>query len=204
MLGASLCFPFSPLPFSAFPFTLFPVFLFLLLSPDLKTSSQFKGILLLATFVIYVAVVAGLTVVPTHFARFRSAHPDHINLMPLQYSFRCFELARKRHPDLMGFCVRNTFGNILLFAPLGILLPLVSTRFRTLKRVLLLALCMSLTIEMIQLVLRFVGNPRAVDIDDVLLNTLGACLGFVVYDSLVQPLAKDEPARSDKSAGLDI
>ena len=130
---------------------------------------------------IYIAVVASLTIVPTHFARFSSADGDHINFMPLQYSFKCFELARTRIPDLMAFCLRNTFGNIGLFVPLGMLLPLVSRRFQSLKRVLLLGLCASLMIETIQFVLRFVGSPRAVDIDDVILNTLGAGVGFVIY-----------------------
>ena len=65
--------------------------------------------------------------------------------------------------------------------PLGILLPLVSNRLRTLKRVLVVALVLSLTIEATQFLLRFVGNPRAVDIDDVILNTLGACVGFALY-----------------------
>ncbi|HUS10297.1 MAG TPA: VanZ family protein [Pyrinomonadaceae bacterium] len=154
-----------------------------MLSAALKTSSQFKRRLLLATFVVYIAMIAALTIVPTHLERLRTVDPDHINLMPLQYSFKCFELARKRHPDLMGFCLRNTFGNILLFVPLGILLPFVSWRFQSLKRLLLLALCASLMIETIQFVMRFVGSPRAVDIDDVIFNTLGACVGFVIYGS---------------------
>jgi glycopeptide antibiotics resistance protein len=79
----------------------------------------------------------------------------------------------------------NTLGNVALFLPLGVLLPLVSNRFRLLKRVLVVALCMSLSIEAIQFVLRFLGNPRAVDIDDVILNTLGGCLGFAVYKLLI-------------------
>jgi glycopeptide antibiotics resistance protein len=33
--------------------------------------------------------------------------------------------------------------------------------------------------------LRFLGNPRSVDIDDVILNTLGACLGFACYQALI-------------------
>jgi glycopeptide antibiotics resistance protein len=174
VLGASICSP--------FPVTLFPASPFCYCLLILKTSSKFTKKLLVATFVVYIAVVAGLTIVPTRLGRFRIPDPDHINLLPLNYSFKCFELARKI-PALMSFCLRNTLGNIALFVPLGILLPLVTVRLRSLKRVLLLALCMSLTIETIQLVLRFVGSPRAVDIDDVILNTLGACVGFVIYRS---------------------
>ena len=89
----------------------------------------------------------------------------------------------------------NTLGNIALFLPLGILLPLLSNRFRSLSRVLLVALCLSLSIETTQFVLRFVGNPRAVDIDDVILNTLGACLGFAFYTYFIASYVTGRPAR---------
>ena len=142
--------------------------------------------ILAAILLVYLCVVAALTVVPTHlsFIRIRNNDSNHVNLVPLDYSFRCFRQDERMHPHLTGFCLRNTLGNVALFMPLGILLPLVDTRFRSLKRVLLLVLCLSLTIETLQFALRFVGNPRAVDIDDVLLNTLGACLGFLIYRGL--------------------
>ena len=138
----------------------------------------------MATLVVYLAMVAALTIVPTHLSRIRSADPNHINLIPLDYSYRCFLQDSGMHPHLTAFCLRNTLGNVALFMPLGILLPFVDKRFRSLRRVLLLALCMSLVIETLQFVLRFVGNPRAVDIDDVLLNTLGAVLGYLIYRGL--------------------
>ena len=137
--------------------------------------------MLLRTFGLYLGVVALPTIVPTHLSRFRNPHSYHINIVPLGYSFTCFLQNQVEHPHITAFCLRNTLGNFALFLPLGILLPLVSKRFLTLRRVLLTALCLSLSIEVIQFVLRFFGNPRAVDIDDVILNTLGACLGFVVY-----------------------
>ena len=86
----------------------------------------------------------------------------------------------------------NAFGNIALFLPLGILLPL-ATKFRSLKQVMLVALLLSFSIEAIQFALRFIGNARAVDIDDVILNTLGALLGFVILWAVHQ--------RQDAGAG---
>ena len=144
-----------------------------------------KG-LLVKVFVVYLAVVAVVTIIPTHISRLRSPHSEHVNLVPLDYSINCIVLALRRHPDLMAFCLRNTLGNIALFLPLGILLPLTFARFGTFMRVLGMAFCISLSIETIQFFSRFVGSPRAVDIDDVLLNTLGACLGFVVYRYVIQ------------------
>ena len=139
-----------------------------------------KGLLAI-TFAVYLVVVAAITIIPTHISRLRSPHADHVNLIPLNYSFKCFLQDQRAHPHLTAFCLRNTLGNIALFLPLGILLPLTFDRFRTLKRVLLIAFCLSLGIEAIQFFSRFIGSPRAVDIDDVLLNTLGASLGFAVY-----------------------
>jgi len=145
-----------------------------------------KG-LLATTFVVYLLVVAAITILPTHISRLRSPQSDHVNLIPFEYSFKCILQAHRRHPDLMTFCLRNTLGNIALFLPLGILLPLIFGRFRALKRVMAIAFCLSLSIETIQFFSRFIGSPRAVDIDDVLLNTLGACLGFVVYKLVRKP-----------------
>ena len=126
-------------------------------------------------------MVAALTIVPSHLSRIRSADPNRINLIPLGYSFKCYRTARDEDPRLTVFCLRNTFGNIALLLPFGLLLPLISDRFGSFSRVLLTAVCLSVTIETIQFFSQFIGNSRSVDIDDVLLNSLGACLGFLVY-----------------------
>jgi glycopeptide antibiotics resistance protein len=148
--------------------------------------SSFKRQFLAAIFVVYLGVVAAITIVPTHLSGFSSAHSNHINIVPIGYSFKCFRQDQGAHPHLTTFCLRNTLGNIALFLPLGILLPLVTNRFRSLLKVMLVALGLSLGIETIQFVLRFVGSLRAVDIDDVLLNTLGAGLGFAIYRYVIR------------------
>src|SRR6476646_9624327 len=147
--------------------------------------TTFKRIVLLTTFAVYLAVAAALTVVPTHLSRVRSLQSAHINLTPFDYSYRCYRDAFGTYRDLKFVCVRNTLGNIALFLPLGVMLPLISNRIQTLKRVFAVAILLAISIEATQFVLRFVGNPRAVDIDDVILNTLGACLGFGFYKSFL-------------------
>jgi glycopeptide antibiotics resistance protein len=143
--------------------------------------SRSRRKLLAAIFVVYLFVVAAITIVPTRIARPRAPRSNHINLVPLGYSFTCFRQNPQMHPRLTMFCLRNTLGNIALFLPLGILLPLLFPGFRSFGRVALLAAFLSLSIETIQFFSAFIGNFRAVDIDDVLLNTFGACLGFVIY-----------------------
>ena len=137
--------------------------------------------MLVTAFVVYLVIVAAITIIPSRISELRSPHSDHVNLVPLGYSFKCFLQDQRANSNLSPFCVRNTLGNIALFLPLGILLPLTFGRFRSLLRVLVVAVFLSLSIETIQFFFRFIGSLRAVDIDDVLLNTFGACLGYLVY-----------------------
>ena len=66
--------------------------------------------------------------------------------------------------------------NIIMFMPLGFLLPLIWKNFRNAKKVVLMGFLMSLAIEICQLF-----NLRATDIDDLMMNTLGALVGYCCW-----------------------
>lgn len=66
--------------------------------------------------------------------------------------------------------------NIIMFMPLGFLLPLIWKEFRTITSVSIAGLGFSLAIEFCQLF-----NYRATDIDDLMMNTLGAVLGYFIW-----------------------
>lgn len=66
--------------------------------------------------------------------------------------------------------------NVVLFLPLGSLLPLLWPKQDKLWKILLAGAAFSLLIELSQLL-----NFRNSDIDDLLLNTLGAVIGFALY-----------------------
>lgn len=72
----------------------------------------------------------------------------------------------------------NLVGNIVLFVPLGWLLPIISFRMRSLKLALGVAAGCSLSIELCQLL--FVAG-RSPSVDDVILNTLGALIGGLIF-----------------------
>jgi glycopeptide antibiotics resistance protein len=78
-------------------------------------------------------------------------------------------------PNARAFCVQNAAGNVLLFFPLGLLLPLVWSQFRF-RRGIQIAIALSISIEIIQ----FLSGYRSADVNDVILNVLGACLGLVL------------------------
>lgn len=70
----------------------------------------------------------------------------------------------------------NVVGNIVMFMPWGFGLVLLWSRKQRLFSIILHALGLTLFIEFGQL---FVG--RSVDVDDVILNFLGSCIGAALY-----------------------
>ena len=87
--------------------------------------------------------------------------------------------------------LQNIGGNILLFMPFGLLLPLVFRRLRGMGALLLAALLTSLSFELMQLLLA-IGT---FDVDDLLLNVLGAWLGFHVFRYLAALYIKRRSAK---------
>lgn len=66
--------------------------------------------------------------------------------------------------------------NIIMFMPLGFLLPLIWKEFKSVKKVVTAGFLFSIVIELSQLL-----NIRDTDIDDLLMNTIGAFLGLLIF-----------------------
>lgn len=90
----------------------------------------------------------------------------------------------------------NIVGNIIGFMPLGFFLPIISRRSRHWYNTVLLSFLFSLCIETVQLVYK-VGS---FDVDDMILNTLGGVLGYILY-KLVQHIRvrRKKRAKAEKS-----
>lgn len=73
--------------------------------------------------------------------------------------------------------VENLAGNVLVFVPLGFLLPIVCEGGRQFAVVMINAFAFVLGIEVFQLFSAF----GAFDVDDILLNCLGAAAGYGCY-----------------------
>ena len=76
-------------------------------------------------------------------------------------------------------------GNLALLAPLGILLPVVFKSLRGLIRLTLLVALISLGIETVQGTLI---SGRTFDVDDIILNTIGAALAYLLVGRWVARL----------------
>ncbi len=80
-------------------------------------------------------------------------------------------------PELRD-AVKQIGGNILLGVPFGILLPALFPRTRGLLRV---AVVTALVMVMVETAQGLIVEGRAFDIDDVILNTTGALLGYLPF-----------------------
>ena len=97
-----------------------------------------------------------------------TAFPFRVNLLPL---VNLFDYDSKR--DLLV----NVIGNVAMFIPSGIVLPIIYKRLDTFVKVLLAGSSISLCIEIIQLPF----SVRATDIDDLILNVVGVVMGYGIY-----------------------
>lgn len=73
--------------------------------------------------------------------------------------------------------VLNVVGNVLCFMPFGFLVPMIHSRKIGLVSMILRAFGFSMCIEVAQLFLK-VG---CFDVDDLLMNTLGGILGYLLF-----------------------
>ena len=89
--------------------------------------------------------------------------------------FRTIKMYIRYYDRLNSF--ENLAGNVLIFVPFGFLLPWVRGCFSHWWKVLLNALVFVTGIELFQLLSAF----GEFDVDDILLNCIGAMIGYVIF-----------------------
>lgn len=88
--------------------------------------------------------------------------------------------------DMIGGPV-DTLLNVLLFVPLGIFLPIMYKSINKLSKIAPLGFLLSLLIELVQMF-----GHGVTDINDLITNTIGTCLGFGIYKICVAHLPLDK------------
>lgn len=125
-------------------------------------------------FILYFVVLFYFLFFSEEMGRTYSEREYHYNLVPLK------EIGRfLKYWKVLGMkaVLLNIVGNVLAFVPFGAFLPIFSARCRKFWRTTYYSFELSLFVELLQLIFR-VGS---FDVDDLLLNTLGGMLGFLVY-----------------------
>ena len=141
---------------------------------DKKTARWIRvsGLLL---FIIYLAML-------NYFLFFSAAFGRTMNLgREIHYNINPFTEIRRFLTCSAQLGTRavmvNLLGNVLAFMPLGLILPVIIKNMRKGIRVILWGFLFSMCVESIQLVTR-VGS---FDVDDIILNTTGVLLGFLLF-----------------------
>jgi glycopeptide antibiotics resistance protein len=126
-------------------------------------------------FVIYMLILIYLLFFMEEYGRVAQAERAY------RYNFTPFvEIHRFwKYRDQLGTfaLLTNIGGNVVGFMPYGFILPVITRRRRSGFLIILSGFCISLTVEVIQLVTK-VGS---FDVDDIILNTLGVALGYLFF-----------------------
>ncbi|MGE7762908.1 VanZ family protein [Peribacillus sp. NPDC097895] len=80
----------------------------------------------------------------------------------------------------------NLIGNIVAFVPLGLFLPMLSTKLINAKKIVFLGFAISLFYELVQLILS-IGQ---FDVDDIILNVVGTYIGYLIFKLCVISITK--------------
>lgn len=126
-------------------------------------------------FLVYVILLVYFLFFSDYFGRGSHIREDYAyNLVPFK-EIRRFIV----YLNVVGIesFLLNIVGNIVGFMPFGFFLPVISRRSRRFFNTVLLSFLFSLSIETIQLVFK-VGS---FDVDDMILNTAGGILGYILY-----------------------
>jgi len=125
-------------------------------------------------FFIYFVVLFYFLFFSEEMGRTYSEREYHYNLIPFHEINRFIQ-----YYEVLGMeaVVLNLAGNVAAFMPFGFFLPVFSERCRTIFNTVLYSFELSVLVELIQLITK-VGS---FDVDDIILNTLGGALGYLVY-----------------------
>jgi glycopeptide antibiotics resistance protein len=146
----------------------------------LKVTSEKINVLHEAGVVLFFSFIIGLFALT--FDQDASDQQTAVNLVPFKVFVDTYHAIQES-----GFWepfTINLLGNIIIFIPIGLLLPLLWRKFSA-RKTILSGFLISLFIEFVQLTL-----DRSSDIDDLMLNTLGAIIGYGIFQCLPSTTAE--------------
>ena len=106
----------------------------------------------------------------------------HFNFQPFLYMFSAWE---------------TTVLNVLLFIPLGFFMPMLWSRYRSFFRTVLLGFSVTMGIELLQ-----IFTYRATDVNDLITNTAGTVLGFLIARLLLALFPQIKPQDNHRDIKL--
>ena len=118
-------------------------------------------------FLLYLAVLLRITVFRSDFGSHPLFADGVVIWVPFVNLFKTLQ-------NSVGYFLYLFVGNLIWFVPFGLLVPLLTG---TGSVTIFWAFLLSMTIEILQ----FVFGTGFTEVEDVILNTLGTAMGYVVY-----------------------
>ena len=140
---------------------------------ELITRKRLSGVSALV-FIVYISLVIYFVFFSDHYGRVTGFTEFRYNLTPFAEINRYLTY---KESFTFENLITNLAGNILVFAPMGILIPIIRRKKTGFFYVLFLTLLFSLFIETVQLFTK-VG---VFDVDDLIMNTVGGVLGYILF-----------------------
>ncbi len=126
-----------------------------------KSQISFRKLGILAVFLCYLIVVIGATLGRT------GSYQGNASIYP-------FSAYKEAWNNVSKVLWRNIILNILMFIPIGFLLPILSSRFKKAWRTFLFGFLFTFGIELIQ----HYTSRGVFEIDDIIGNTIGTMIGY--------------------------
>jgi len=139
-----------------------------------KQKVTFAQFFVLITFGIYILSMISLVFFPieVNIGRYANQTPwyNTINFIPI-----------------LTIDVKTFLLNVIMLIPFGMYVPFLKQTKTSVKEMAKLGFGLSLSFELVQLIIRVVlGNGRSTDINDLLANTAGAVIGLLIVRKLVK------------------
>lgn len=123
-------------------------------------------------FILYIAFLLWFLIISDWYGRGGVLEEYHYNLTPFTEMKRFW-----RYREQLGiWSAINLFGNVLIFVPFGFFEALAS-RNSSFWTIMLDGFLVSLLVEVFQ----FVAKVGRFDVDDLILNTSGVVIGYIIF-----------------------
>lgn len=139
-----------------------------------KITRKHLSLMSLIVFIIYICVLIYFVFFSDRYGRVEGFSEYRYNLTLFMEIHRYLE-----YTDYFTWenLITNLAGNILVFSPMGILVPIFMKRRVGFLYITGASFLLSFFIETVQLVFKI----GVFDVDDLLMNTVGGMIGYIVY-----------------------
>ena len=102
---------------------------------------------------------------------------ENINLQPLKTIRLYFSLIQGDEGYLVRHAFINLVGNVVLFVPIGYLMPQIWKKLRSFIKVFLITTVAVVAVEILQ----YLTGLGSCDVDDLILNVPSAMIGYILW-----------------------